>query len=56
MVDILTGQIEDRAPPLANEEAAARGRLGGQARKAATTPEQRKSIAKKAAQKRWDKS
>jgi hypothetical protein len=44
MVDILTGQVEDRAPPVANEEAAARGRLGGQARKAAMTPEQRKSI------------
>jgi hypothetical protein len=56
MVDILTGQVEDRAPPVSNEKAAARGRLGGHARKAATTPEQRKSIAKKAAQKRWNKS
>jgi hypothetical protein len=56
MTDILTGQVEDREPPKANEGAAARGRLGGQARKAATTPEQRKRIAKNAAQKRWNKS
>ena len=36
MVDILTGQVEDREPMPANEGAAARGRLGGQARKKAT--------------------
>ncbi len=31
------------------------GLKGGEARKAALTPEQRKAIAKKAAQKRWDR-
>jgi hypothetical protein len=55
MVDILTGQVEDHAIGAdRNEGAATRGRLGGQARKAATTPEQRKSIAEKAAEKRWE--
>jgi hypothetical protein len=57
MVDILTGEVEDRGNSSADEgAAAARGRLGGIARKSATTPEQRKLIAKKAAQKRWRKS
>jgi hypothetical protein len=56
MVDILTGQVEDQGPSSADEGiAAVRGRLGGNARKAATTPEQRKSIATKAAKKRWSK-
>jgi hypothetical protein len=62
--DILTGQIEDRAPaPPAdpNKDPAAvslgrRGGLkGGTARAAKMTPERRAEIAKKAAKARWGK-
>jgi hypothetical protein len=62
MVDIATGQVEDRAPertsdPTKNPAAVALGKLGGPkggaARAAKLTPEQRQEIAKKAAAKRW---
>ena len=60
MVDILTGQVEDRE--LTPEErgvdpaASAMGKKGGPARAASMTPERRSEIAKKkAAEKRWSK-
>jgi hypothetical protein len=64
MVDIATGQIEDRIPetpsdPTKNAAAVALGKLGGQkggaARAAKLTPAQRQEIAKKAAAKRWER-
>ncbi|MGP0094611.1 MAG: histone H1 [Xanthobacteraceae bacterium] len=63
IVDIATGQVEDREPepPLEGKDAAAvslgrRGGLkGGKARAAKMTPERRAEIAKKAAQARWGK-
>jgi hypothetical protein len=60
--DILTGQVEDRAPepdrkPIdpAHEFARKGGLKGGKARAASMTPERRAEIAKKAATKRWTK-
>jgi len=62
--DILTGQVEDRAKPLAADPAkdpaaVALGRKGGlkggKARAAKMTAELRATIARKAAKTRWDK-
>jgi 1,2-phenylacetyl-CoA epoxidase PaaB subunit len=57
MVDIATGQAEDREPTPEEQgkdpAAAALGRKGGAARAKTMTKEQRSEIAKKAAQKRW---
>lgn len=57
IMQIATGQIVEDLPP--QSTAAAKGRLGGQkggpARAAALSPQKRKSIAKKAAKKRWAK-
>ena len=62
--DILTGQVEDRAPPPAddpnkNSAAVALGRKGGlkggRARAESLTPSERKRIAQEAAKKRWQK-
>ncbi len=60
IVDILTGEAQDVDPDKGkNPAAVALGRLGGQkggkARAESLTPEKRAEIAKKAAQKRWDK-
>jgi hypothetical protein len=60
VVDIATGQVEDR-PPTPEEQgkdpaAAAMGRKGGAARAKSMTAEKRAEIARKAAQKRWGKS
>jgi hypothetical protein len=63
--DILTGQVEDRAEPTADDPnkdpaAVALGRKGGlkggKARADLLTPEQRKEIARNAAARRWEKS
>jgi hypothetical protein len=63
--DILTGQIEDRAPdaPLdPNKDAAAvalgrkGGLKGGKARADSLTPAERKKIAQNAARRRWGKT
>ncbi len=60
MVDILTGQVEDRE--LTPEErgvdpaASAMGKKGGPARAASMTPERRAEIARKAASSRWNKT
>jgi hypothetical protein len=60
--DILTGQVEDRAPErqtdsTKDQAAVALGRKGGlkggRARANSLTPEQRKKIAQAAAKKRW---
>ncbi len=62
--DILTGQVEDRAEPLAADPAkdpaavtlGRKGGLkGGKARAAKMAPEERASIARKAAKARWGK-
>jgi hypothetical protein len=61
--DILTGQIQDRAPnhpadPDKNQAAVELGRKGGlkggRARADSLTPEHRKKIAQNAAKKRWE--
>jgi hypothetical protein len=60
--DILTGQVEDRAPlpiedPSKDQAAVALGRKGGlkggRARADSLTPAERKKIAQDAAKKRW---
>ena len=53
MVDIATGAMPDAVDDGKDAGAAAMGRKGATARTAATTPEQRVEIAKKAAAKRW---
>jgi hypothetical protein len=59
--DILTGQVEDRAPIDPNKDlaAAAMGRKGGlkggRARADSMSPQRRSEIAKKAAAKRWER-
>jgi hypothetical protein len=57
IVDIATGQVEDREPTPEEEgkdpAAVALGQKGGAARARSTTPEKRSEIAKKAARSRW---
>ena len=57
VIDVATGQVEDRAPTPEEQgkdpAAAALGRKGGAARAKAMTAEQRAEIARKAAKKRW---
>lgn len=59
IVDIATGEAEEEKSEK-NAAAVALGRLGGlkggKARASKLTPEQRKEIAKKAAEKRWNNS
>ena len=59
MVDIATGEVEDRAPTPEEQgkdpAASAMGKKGGVARAAAMSPERRAEIAKAAAEKRWQK-
>jgi hypothetical protein len=63
--DILTGQVEDRAPdvvPDPNKDPAAvalgrkGGLKGGRARSESLTPEKRRKIAQQAAKRRWHKT
>jgi hypothetical protein len=59
IIDIATGQVEDR-PPTPEEQgkdpaAVALGKKGGAARAAGMTAKKRQEIAKRAAQKRWQK-
>ena len=61
IVDISTGEdVETKPDDGKNPAAVALGRLGGKkggaARAKSLSPEKRSEIAKKAAQKRWDKS
>jgi hypothetical protein len=53
IVDVATGEVEDREPP--PSRAAEHGRVGGLKRAAGLTPTQRAAIAKKAAKTRWRK-
>ncbi len=57
MVDILTGQVQDRERTPeergVDPAASAMGKKGGSARARNMTPERRKEIAKKAAKARW---
>jgi hypothetical protein len=57
VVDIATGQVEDREPTPEEQgkdpAAAALGRKGGKARSAKLTAKRRAEIAKKAAESRW---
>lgn len=61
VVDVATGDFEDTRPPEGAKDPAAvslgrRGGLkGGKARAQKLSPERRSEIAKKAAQKRWNK-
>jgi len=52
MVDILTGEVEDREPT-PEERGVDPSASAGPARAASMTPERRAEIAKKAAAKRW---
>jgi hypothetical protein len=60
MVDILSGQAVDAVEDGKDAAAVERGRLGGQrggdARAQNLTSEQRRTIAKKAAKKRWSRA
>jgi hypothetical protein len=53
IVDIATGQVEDRVDDGRDSVAAELGRRGGKARAANLTSEQRSAIARNAAKKRW---
>jgi hypothetical protein len=59
IVDIATGEVEDRAPTPEEQgkdpAAAALGRKGGRARAKSMSAEKRTEIAKRAAQKRWSR-
>ncbi len=64
MLDIATGEVEDRAPtpeeegkdPAAVSLGRRGGLKGGKARAESMTPERRAEIARAAAQKRWQKT
>ena len=53
VVDIASGQVEDRPPTPEDPAAAALGRKGGAARASKLSPEKRAEIARKAAKGRW---
>jgi hypothetical protein len=55
IVDIATGQVEDREDDGKDAAAAALGRKGGAARAEKLTAEQRSEIARDAASNRWRK-
>ncbi len=58
VMKIATGEIEediDQADSGKNQAAVELGRKGGRARAAKMSPERRKEIARKAAQKRWER-
>jgi hypothetical protein len=59
MIDIASGEVEDRAPTPEEQgkdpAAVALGKKGGKARADSMTAEKRSEIAKRAATKRWQK-
>jgi hypothetical protein len=59
MIDIATGEVEDREPTPEDEgkssAAVNLGRRGGRARAEAMSPERRAEVARKAAEARWKK-
>jgi hypothetical protein len=56
VVDIASGEVEDREPTAKQVRAHKGGAKGGPARAKALTPEQRAAIARTAASARWKKS
>ena len=56
IVDVATGEANDPAPPEKAEGQRKGGLIGGKARSASLTPEQRAEIARVAASARWKKS
>jgi len=56
MVDIATGEVQDRSNEMTVERASKAGQKGGPARARSLTPEQRSEIAREAAAARWKKS
>ena len=56
IVDLTTGDAEEKPESVKAQSGRKGGLLGGPARKVALSPERRKEIAKKAADKRWAKS
>lgn len=55
MVDIASGDGEEKTVAEPKPKGSAGGLVGGKARARALTPEQRSEIARKAAAKRWNK-
>lgn len=55
VIDIATGEVEER-PSLHNERKSKAGAVGGPARAATLSAEQRREIARAAAQARWKKA
>jgi hypothetical protein len=55
IVDIATGQVEDREDDGKDPNAAALGRKGGAARAEKLTPERRSEIARQGADRRWSR-
>jgi hypothetical protein len=55
IVDIATGQVEDREDDYRDSAAAELGKRGGRARAEKMSPERRAEIARNAAAKRWEK-
>ena len=53
IVDLSTGEIEEKPESVKAQSGRKGGLKGGTARAAALTPEQRSAIAKRAAEKRW---
>jgi hypothetical protein len=53
IVDIATGQIEDRVEDNRDSAAVELGKKGGRARAEKLSPEERSTIARRAAQRRW---
>lgn len=56
IVDISTGEIEEKPESVKAKSGRIGGLKGGQARAAKLTPEERSAIAKKAAETRWKTS
>ena len=56
MVDIATGEVEEGQPTATQARASKAGAVGGPARAAALTPEQRAEISRVAAAARWKKT
>jgi hypothetical protein len=56
IVDIATGEVEEKPETGFTKRARAGGHKGGPARSAALTPEQRSEIARAAAAARWKKT
>lgn len=52
---IATGEVEDNATPADKAHHARGGKKGGAARAAKLTPAERSEIARKAAQRRWER-